>query len=249
MYLIHHACRLSQTSSLSLSAGCLSCLVIHPPHHYYCCLQTTCPAKAISPLLSGGRPCHPSPAAVIIVVWWRSCHSSPTSLSSSSTGHLFCKGLIAVIVQWGPCHPSSAIVVIVIVWWEPHCPSPMLSLLSAGHLPCGGLIAVIVQWGPPSHWSSLTTLAALSPLLPSSKEEEESWSSLTILVVVWQGPHHCHQSKSSWWQWHDMPAQCGEQQSLRWVSDIHFFSRYSSWQWEYVKGRCVWNSTGTVVSI
>ena len=98
---------------------------------------------------------------------------------SSSTGHLSCKGIIAIIVWWGPCHLS------------PISPLPPSSM---GLLFCGGLVPIIVivgpchiviiQWGPPPppplFQSLLTNLAALSLSL---------WSGKVLFAIIIVGPH------------------------------------------------------------
>ena len=163
----------------SSSAGCLSCLVVRPSHrcchccrcHHCCCCccccchrrrhpWDICPVEASSPSSSSRGvvirpPCHHHhPWAVCPAEATLSSSSSgprrlsPT-LSSSSAGHLPCKGLVAVIVQWGLHRPSLTIlIVIIIIWWGPcHLSPTSSSSSSAGHLSCGGLVAVVIRWG------------------------------------------------------------------------------------------------------
>ena len=181
MYLIHCECsRLCWVRTLSLlSVGCLSCFVVHLSHRCChccccCCPRDIYPVEASSPSSSGRglviRPprCHRRPQAVCPAEVSSSSLSSgphclsPTS-SSSSTGHLPCKGLVAIVVWWG-------VMLSVPRRCCCHCrPPPTSSLsLSVGHLPCKGLVAVIVRWG----------LRCLSP-------------TVVTVVVIGHPPHCC----------------------------------------------------------
>ena len=104
----------------------------------------------------------------------------PTSLSSSSSmGHLSCRGHVPIVIWWGGRVVPPHIIVVVVhgpfVLRRPHrhrCPVGASSLSSAGLLSCGGLVPVVVivgpcdiiviRWGPPPCRSLLTTLAASS---------------------------------------------------------------------------------------
>ena len=163
MYLIHceHS-RLCWVRTLSsLSTGHLSCLIICPSHRCcrccHChCPQDICPVEASSLSLSVRGlvicppHCHCRPRAVCPAeVSLSSLSSGPHHLShtllSLSVGHLPCKGLIAVVVQWGVmlsvphcCHhcccrppPTSSSLLSLSGGSYVVCPPPLSSLSSS----------------------------------------------------------------------------------------------------------------------
>ena len=168
---------------LSSSTGCLSCLVVHPPHrcrchlvgalssvphiivvscppHHCCCCRPWAihPVEALSLLLSGRGLIH-SP---------RHCQPSLTlsSLSSLSAGHLSCRGLVLVVIWWRPCRH-----------WE---------LSSVPHK----TIIVIIVCGPFVLRRPCCHCQLSPTLLPSLSSAGHLSCRDLILVVIWWGPCH-----------------------------------------------------------
>ena len=125
-------------------------------------LQSSCNQLRSSPVASLCTSCQLDFETLIVIVvcrpfvlWRPCCHCchcqpSPTSLlSSSSTGHLSCGGLVLVVIWWGPCRH----------WGLLSAPTSSSSS-SMGHFSCGGLILIVVWWG--SCCPSLTLSLSLS---------------------------------------------------------------------------------------
>ena len=218
-------------TSSSSSAGCFSCLVVRPPHR---CRRRhprdICPAEASSPSSLGRglviRPPHRHrrPRAVCPAEATSSLLSggprlpSPTSSSSSSAGHLPCKGFVAVVVRWGSRRLSPTVVIVIVVGHPPRrrlratCPAKAASPSLSG----GGQSSVFHRCHryrrqpPPTSSSSSSSAGHLScgglvavvvrwGLLPPRR------SSLTVLASSVSGRR----------RWNDVPARCGEQQPPR----------------------------------
>ena len=129
-FVLRRLCHCHRPVGASSSIPCII-VVSRPPHRHCCCCcwrSSSAPHVIVvrgSFVLWRPRPRHclvgaslslphivaivvhlglrcPSPTiVVIVVVWWGPHCLSPTSSSSSSAGHLSCRGLVAVVIRWG----------------------------------------------------------------------------------------------------------------------------------------------------